>query len=67
MLTFPPCALARPQVDDFKDGGGVDGATSSIYQKASGTLSASDGSKPYDKIISDVRPLSAGSPFLEEA
>jgi len=45
----------------------VDGATSSIYQKASGTLSASDGSKPYDKIISDVRPLSAGSPFLEEA
>ncbi|GAA5930262.1 hypothetical protein JCM3775_004344 [Rhodotorula graminis] len=43
------------KVDDFKDGGGVDGATSSIYQKASGTLSASDGSKPYDKIISDFK------------
>ncbi|GAA5846871.1 hypothetical protein JCM9279_004474 [Rhodotorula babjevae] len=43
------------KVDSFTDGGGVDGATSSIYQKASGTLSASDGSKPYDKIISDFK------------
>ncbi|GAA5891940.1 hypothetical protein JCM8208_002945 [Rhodotorula glutinis] len=43
------------KVDDFKDGGGVDGASSSIYQKASGTLSASDGSKPYDTIISDFK------------
>ena len=51
------------QVAEFKDGGGVEGATSGIYQTATGTLSAADGSKSYDKIMSDVRrpslPLSA--------
>ncbi|TNY23790.1 glycoside hydrolase [Rhodotorula diobovata] len=41
------------KVAEFKDGGGVEGATSGIYQTATGTLSAADGSKSYDKIMSD--------------
>ncbi|BGP44294.1 Chalcone--flavanone isomerase 1 [Rhodotorula kratochvilovae] len=43
------------KVADYKDGGGVDGATSSIYQTASEVLTAADGSKPYDKILSDFK------------
>ncbi|GAA5885506.1 hypothetical protein JCM16303_002233 [Sporobolomyces ruberrimus] len=41
------------EVSDFKDGGGVDGASSSIYQTSSKTLDVKDGSVPYKKIVSD--------------
>ncbi|GAA6062878.1 hypothetical protein JCM10212_000800 [Sporobolomyces blumeae] len=41
------------EVDDFKDGGGVDGASSSIYQTSSKTLPVTDGSVKYNEITSD--------------
>ncbi|GAA5829530.1 hypothetical protein JCM5353_001283 [Sporobolomyces roseus] len=40
-------------VDDFKDGGGVEGASSSIYQTVSKVLDVKDGSVPYSKIVSE--------------
>lgn len=44
--------LGLLQVSGFKEGGGVDGASSSIYQSVSGTLSAGEGSLAYD----DIKP-----------
>ncbi|GAA5899112.1 glycoside hydrolase family 18 protein [Sporobolomyces salmoneus] len=41
------------EVADFKDGGGVDGASSSIYQTSSKVFSAADGFVPFNKIESD--------------
>lgn len=42
------------QVSELKDGGGADGASSSIYQNAASTFSAGDGSLTYDKIKPQV-------------
>lgn len=42
------------QVSELKEGGGADGASSSIYQKAASTFSAGDGSLTYDKIKPQV-------------
>ncbi|GAA5949955.1 hypothetical protein JCM3765_007749 [Sporobolomyces pararoseus] len=41
------------EVDDFVDGGGVQGTSSSIYQTSSKTLSETDGALTYDKIVSE--------------
>ncbi|GAA6024348.1 hypothetical protein JCM11491_000386 [Sporobolomyces phaffii] len=54
------------EVSDFKDGGGVDGTSSSIYQKASKVLSAGDGSASFGEIVTTVSrgfPLSFVFPF----
>ncbi|GAA5983660.1 hypothetical protein JCM5350_000659 [Sporobolomyces pararoseus] len=41
------------EVDEFVDGGGVQGTSSSIYQTSSKTLSETDGAVTYDKLVSD--------------
>ncbi|GAA5974410.1 hypothetical protein JCM11641_005266 [Rhodosporidiobolus odoratus] len=57
-------------VADFKDGGGVDGASSSIYQTASKTLDAKDGSVSWDDIQAEAGSMEytfdncTSTPFL---
>jgi hypothetical protein len=41
-------------VAELKEGGGVDGATSSIYQTVASTLPEGEGSLTYDKIKAQV-------------
>ncbi|BGP12171.1 Chalcone--flavanone isomerase 1 [Rhodosporidiobolus nylandii] len=58
------------KVADFKDGGGVDGATSSIYQTASENLDAASGSVGWDKIQGNASTMDytfdkcTSTPFL---